>query len=81
MVLLKSLVKVFVGELLLIILLDRHDHLWLRMLFEIFDVVRGVSTLHGRQIVGALVLAFPEKVFAQRLCQFSGKHVASGSSW
>lgn len=68
MVLLKPLVKVFVGELLLIGILDRHDRLGLGVLFEILNVVRGVSALHGGQIVRALVLTLPEKVFTQRLC-------------
>ena len=64
-VFLESLVEVFVGELLLIVLLDRHDHLWLGMLFEVLEVVRGVSALHGGQVVGAFVLTLPEEVLAQ----------------
>jgi len=47
MIFLEPLVEVFVGELLLIVVLDRHDRLWLRVLFEILNVVRGVSALHG----------------------------------
>lgn len=67
-VFLESLVKVFVGEFLLIILLDRHDHLGFGMLFEILNVVRSMPAFHGGQVVRAFVLAFPEKVFTQRLC-------------
>ena len=48
MIFLEPLVEVFVGELLLIVVvLDRHDHLRLGMLFEILNVVRGVSAFHG----------------------------------
>lgn len=64
-VFLKALVEVIIGEVFLVVILHGHDRHRLRLLFEILDVVRCVPSLHGSQVVGALVLSLPEKVLAQ----------------
>lgn len=65
MILLKALVEVLVGEVLLVVLCDGHNGLRLRVLLEVFNVVGCVSSLHGGQVVGALVLAFPQQVLTE----------------
>lgn len=52
-----------------------------RILLEVFDIVGCVTSFNGRQILGAFILAFPEKILPKTLCEFGGKHVAPGRPW
>lgn len=52
--------EVIIGIVLLIRVFHGHDRRWLRMLLQVLDVVRGVPSFHGCQVVRALVLALPQ---------------------